>query len=174
MRKPHTLDCRDDTWHKSSLSHHFRSADSSEATSPSGLRLGVGSIPHSWASTRGPLSETLFTTISRKRIYTHPNHELHFHLRWRVYTRDSSSFFLRLLKTGYIHIQVIVHQPSGSFDFSHSLVILDQYFQQFVSPVEFVSSLTQLEGTQCNSSGERIYGRKTHINLSNNHWSIGE
>lgn len=124
---------------------------------------------HSRSTVRNSLYD-----ISRKRIYTHPNHELHFHLRWRVYTRDSSSFFLRLLKTGYIHIQVIVHQPPGSFDFSHSLVIFDQYFQQFVSPVEFVSSLTQLEGTQCNSSGERIYGRKTHINLSNNHWSIDE
>lgn len=49
-----------------------------------------------------------------------------------------------------------------SLDFSNSLIVLDQYLQQLVSPVKSVSNLTQLMCAVING-GSKIWGRKTRF-----------
>lgn len=57
------------------------------------------------------------------------------------------------LPSGY-PILLHVSWSDISFDFSNVLVVSDQYFQQFVSPVKLVSNLTQLKCTEIHSGSK--------------------
>lgn len=56
-----------------------------------------------------------------------------------------------------ILLDVLWHHVS--FDFSNIRVVLDQYFQQFVSPVKLVSNVAQLKCVELNS-GSKVWGKK--------------